>query len=145
MDYDAYFEFYNYRDDPYKEGNTGKPDSALKFVAEVVKKEPKLKYAPAIAYGTFCALLETDPQKAFDYGKLAIETPTYEEAAYSRIAMAIDIYSTRMKLPIDIYQLGLKATQLEIDNIFYPETQSTWRIYKTQAGFFGNPISGTKL
>ncbi|HMF71249.1 MAG TPA: hypothetical protein VK616_07220 [Flavitalea sp.] len=89
-----------------------------------------------MAYGTFCALLETDPRKAYDYGKLAIETPPYKEAAYSRISMAIDIYSAKRKLPIDIYQLGLKATQLEIDNIFYPETQGTWRIYKMQAGFY---------
>lgn len=99
-----------------------KSDSALlAMIDNIVRKEPRLKYAPHIAFHTIAALLKTDLQKAYAYGKAAIVTPTYEEPVYHIISEAIMWYSTKLKLPVEIYRLCAQAYQAEIDNTFYPE------------------------
>jgi thiol-disulfide isomerase/thioredoxin len=52
----------SYLGDPNKTYDFGKPDSALLLIDEVVKKEPKLKYAPSIA-SHLCFLTENRPTK----------------------------------------------------------------------------------
>lgn len=97
-------------------GDLGKPDSALLLINEIVKKEPKLKYAPSIAFKTFSFLLITNPHKAYEYGKIALVTPTYEDPPYGLMIGAIDWYSKKLNLPAEIYELGAEAYQAKIDN-----------------------------
>jgi len=52
------FELYKYDGDPRKPGDLGKPDSALLFINEIVRNEPKLKYTPFIAFNTFSSLIK---------------------------------------------------------------------------------------
>jgi thiol-disulfide isomerase/thioredoxin len=115
----------------------GKPDSALLVIDEWVKKEPNLKYAPQIARYTFSCLLETDAHKAYEYGKMAIKTPSYSgEPPYNVIIYLIEWYSSKLKLPAEIYELGADAYQVEIDQIVYPELVNMSRIYKGMAEMY---------
>lgn len=59
-----------------------KSDSVLRLVDKFVKMEPKVKYAPCVASQTFYALLKTNPHKAYEFGKMAMATPTYQDPAY---------------------------------------------------------------
>ncbi len=102
------------KDDP------GKPDSALLAINEIVRKEPGLKYAPSISFYTFSALLKTDPYKAYEYGKLMLGTSTYDDPHYHLIWGPVNLYSNKLNLPEEIYQLGAEAYQKRIDA--YPES-----------------------
>lgn len=121
LDREASFDLMEYNEDPYKPGDLGNPGGMLLKINEIVEKEPGLKYAPIIAYNTFSSLLKTDMKKAYEYGKMAIITPTYEDPAYSFIISAITRYSDQLTIPPGIYRLGAEAYQAEIDNYPYPE------------------------
>jgi thiol-disulfide isomerase/thioredoxin len=95
LDDSLYYELQNYADDPYKPGDLGKPDSALLVIKEIIRNEPKLEYAPHIAYQTFSSLLKTDPHKAYEYGKVVLVTPTYEDPACDVIKGAVIWYSDK--------------------------------------------------
>jgi thiol-disulfide isomerase/thioredoxin len=102
---------------PYNGRNyLGFPDSTLMVIDEMVKKEPKLKYAPTIAYYTFLSLLLTDPHKAYEYGKQVIVTPTYEPPAYESILRNVREDVLKLTPPKEIYLLGAACYQAEIDN-----------------------------
>ena len=135
LDEDAYYELYNYIGDP-RTGDPGRPDSALLFIDEVVRKEPKLKYAPRMLTGTFSLLLKTNPQKAFEYGKVAMVTSTYEDPNYEAIIGGIEFYSGKMNLPVKIYQLGAEACQAQIDHIPYPELINLAKYYNKMAAWY---------
>lgn len=122
--------------DSEKPGDLGKPDSALLVINEIIRNEPRLKYAPRIAFYTFSALLKTNPHKAYEYGKVAIVTPTYEEPAYDAIIGAIKWYSDKVNLPADIYHLGAEAYQEEIDQIPYPEIVNIAKLYNRMAEWY---------
>ncbi|HVT84588.1 MAG TPA: TlpA disulfide reductase family protein [Chitinophagaceae bacterium] len=109
------YELNEYEGDPYKPGDLGKPDSALLIINEMIRKEPMLKYAPLIANHTFSALLKTDPHKAYEYGKVVLETTTYDDPPYSLITGSIEWYSNKLKLPVEIYELGAEAYRDKID------------------------------
>jgi len=109
-----------YTGDHYKEDYIGKPDSALLVISDIIKREPKLQYAPSIAFYTFSALLKTDPHKAYEYGKVVIVTPTYEDPPYHLIWGAIEWYSDKLSLSTEIYKLGAETYQKRINA--YPET-----------------------
>ena len=130
------YELMVYRGNPSKEGDRGKPDSALLLINEILKKEPKLKYAPRISSHTFAALLKTNPHKAYEYGKVAIVTPTYEDPNYHLIYCAIELYSDTLNLPAEIYQLGAEAYQAEIDHRPYPDMADIARLYHKMAAFY---------
>ena len=98
----------------------GKPDSALLAINEIIRNEPGLKYAPLIAFYTFSALLKTDPHKAYEYGEALLVTSTYIDPPYNNIWFLIDLYSNKLNLPTEIYQLGAEAYQKRIDA--YPES-----------------------
>lgn len=119
--------------DAYKQDYYGKPDSALLLINEMVRNEPKLKYAPHIASHTFSSLLKTNPDKAYEFGKVAIVTPTYEEPAYHLIIENIKWYSDKFNLPPKIYQLGAEAYQEKIDQIPYPEIINMFNHYNKMA------------
>jgi thiol-disulfide isomerase/thioredoxin len=126
-----------------KPGDLGKPDSGLSVIDEIVRKEPRLKYAPHVAFHTFSFLLITDPHKAFGYGKAVLSTTTYEPPSYDAITGSIKSYSDILDLPAEIYELGAKAYQVEIDQIPYPGVISLSRIYHKMAEWFG--IANCKL
>jgi hypothetical protein len=109
-----------YMGDSNKKYDLGKPDSALVLIDEIVKKEPKLKYAPVIAFHTFSSLLKTDPYKAYEYGKLMLVTPSYRGTDYDAIIYPIEWSekTTVLTLPSLIYELGAEAYQSKIDH--YP-------------------------
>ncbi|MBL7736427.1 MAG: redoxin domain-containing protein [Chitinophagaceae bacterium] len=136
QDEDAHFELFQYRDDPSKPGDIGKPYLALIMINKIVSGEPRLKYTPAIAYDTFSSLLKTNPKKAYEYGKAAIVTPTYEDPASDAIIGAIKTYSNKLNLPSEIYRLGAEACQRSIDQIPYPEIINMSIYYSTMAEWY---------
>ncbi|MFL5789398.1 MAG: TlpA family protein disulfide reductase [Flavisolibacter sp.] len=120
----------------YNMNDTDNPDSALLMINEIVKNEPKLKYAPFIASNTFNALLKTDPQRAYEYGKIAIVTPTYDSPPCDFIISKIKEYSNKLNLPSEIYELGAEAYQEEINQIHYPELVNLPRFYNNMAEMY---------
>lgn len=136
LDREVNLQLNMYVGNPEKPSDPGKPEWALLVINEFVNNEPKLKYAPVIAFHTFSSLLKTDPCKAYEYGKVAIVTTTYEEAAYDMIIAVIKIYSDKLILPAEIYQLGIEAYQAKIDQIVYPEIENTYRFYKQMAAWY---------
>ena len=136
LDKELNYEFIKYEGNYFKNGDFGKPDSVLLLVDKILKKEPALKYAPFIGSRTFAALLRTDPHKAYEYGKTAIVTPTYEEPVYSFIARDIEWYSSEIDLPAEIFRLGAEAYQAEIDQITYPELFNIAKKYDKVAEWY---------
>lgn len=125
-----------YDRDSFKPGSFDKPDSTLLMINEIIRKEPKLKYAPFIASHTFSSLLKTDPHKAYEYGKMAIVTPTYENPAYDNIIGQIEWYSDKLNIPAEIYELGAEAYQEEIDHFSYPELVDLSKLYYKMAEWY---------
>jgi len=122
---------------PYKQDYIGKPDSALLLINEMVKKEPKLKYADFTASHTFAALLKTDLQKAYEYGReLLAATSTYDDPPFYSIIGNIEWYSDKINLPVEIYQLAAETYQARIDRIPYPEIFNMPKHYKIMARWY---------
>jgi thiol-disulfide isomerase/thioredoxin len=136
LDDSTNYELMRYLGDPYKPGDLGKPDSILLVINEIIRNEPKLKYAPFIAFNTFSSLLKTNPHEAYKYGKVAIVTPTYEDPPYLHIINAIKYYSDKLNLPAEIYQLGAEAYQARIDQIPYPEIVDISKLYNKMAEWY---------
>lgn len=108
-----------YVGDPNKRHDLGEPDSALLLINKIVNKEPKLKFAPSIAFHTFSSLLKLDPKKAYEYGKQMLMTPSYRGTDYYNITYPIEWYAEKtnlLTLPAEIYELGAEAYQAKIDN-----------------------------
>jgi hypothetical protein len=97
----------------------GFPDSTLMVIDEMVKKEPKIKYAPTIAGYTFTALLLTDEHKAYGYGMQVLKTSTCEGPAYESIIDDIWNDSTHLTTSKEIYLLGAACYQAKIND--YPK------------------------
>ena len=125
-----------YLGDREKPGDPGKPDWALLVIEDLIFDEPQLKYTPVIAFHTFSSLLKTNLHKAYEYGKIAIVTTTYKEPAYDEILSAIELYSKKLKLPLEIYLLGAEAYQLQIDQIPYPEIINMAREFSNMANLY---------
>ncbi len=138
------FELMRYEGDPCLGGDRGKPDSAILMINEIVKNEPGLKYAPFIASCTFSSLLKTDPHKAYEYGKVAIVTSTYDEPPYDVIIGNIEWYSDKISLPAEIYQLGAEAYQMEIDHFPYPEIVDAFKYYNKMAEWYWRAGNNSK-
>ncbi|HEX6432059.1 MAG TPA: TlpA disulfide reductase family protein [Niastella sp.] len=136
LDQDAYYELLRFRHDPLHPEDLRDPDSVLLLINQIVEKEPGLKYAPRIAFHTFASLLKTDPQKAYEYGKAVIVTPSYEEPAYNQIRGAVRIYGDRLNLPPQIYHLGAEAYQTLIDHIAFPENGDVYKYYNNMATLY---------
>ena len=136
LDDSAREELNCYVGDAFKPGDLGKPDSALLVIDEIIRKEPKLKYTPSIAFHTFSSLLKTDPHKAYEYGKVVLVTSTYEEPACYSIIDVIKWYSDKLNFPAEIYQLGAEAYQVRIDQIPYPEIVDIFKLYHKMAEWY---------
>jgi thiol-disulfide isomerase/thioredoxin len=130
------YELMVYNANFYKPGDLGKPDSMLLMIREIVKNEPRLKYAPLMSYNTFAALLKTDPDSAYAYGKKVIVTTTFDQPAYYSITNAIEVYSEKLRLPAKIYELGAEAYKEEINQIPYPELVNMPKLYNNMAEMY---------
>jgi hypothetical protein len=130
------YDLMSYKESRVEPNDPGRPDLALLTIEEIIRKEPRLKYAPRIAMHTFDALLKTDPHKAYEYGKVAIVTPTYQQPAYDFIIGSIDWYSDKLKLPAEIYHLGAEAYQSQINDIVYPELVNLPKRYSKMAQWY---------
>lgn len=136
LDMEAYYELFRYRGKHENLGDIVKPDSALVMINKIVKNEPKLKYAPFIAYSTFASLLKTNLHKAYEYGKVVLVTSTYEEPNCYAIIDPITLYSDKLNLSAEIYQLGAEACQTRIEQIPYPELVNIPKLYNKMAVWY---------
>jgi thiol-disulfide isomerase/thioredoxin len=115
--------------------DSGKSDSlVLSKVTEIVRREPELKYTPDIAAFTFNLLLKTDPEKAYEYGKMLLVTPTYRIPPYYVIFNNIKSCPEELKLPPKIYELGIQAYQARID--FAAKTVDLPKVYHIMADWY---------
>jgi thiol-disulfide isomerase/thioredoxin len=144
LDRKVYNEVSDFLGDPRNPNDFGKPDSVLLVINELVRKEPKLKYAPSVAFNTFSALLKTNLQKAYEYGKEVLVTTTYEGPACYAIIDAIHAYSSKLNLPEEIYELGAEAYQGRIDQIVYPEITDVPTLYMMMAQWYSRANNKSK-
>ena len=114
----------------------GFPDSTLMVIDEMVKKEPKLKYAPTIAKYTFSALLLSDPPRAYEYGKQVMVTPSYEGPAYESIIADIQNDSRHLTPPKEIYLLGAACYQAKIDQFAHYSIYELATYYHEMADWY---------
>ncbi|MEO5595088.1 MAG: TlpA disulfide reductase family protein [Chitinophagaceae bacterium] len=136
MGKDVYYDLLNYTKSPNWAGSLEKPDSLLFAVAEILKKEPKLKYAPSITALTFAALLKTNMHGAYEYGMQGLTTTFYDETPSRFIIGGIELYKDSLQLTQEIYQLGAEACQVEINQTFYPEITNISSLYSKMAGLY---------
>jgi thiol-disulfide isomerase/thioredoxin len=129
-------ELMKYRENDFKKDSIGKPVLAILAIDKIVKKEPRLKYAPLIAYNTFTSLLKTNQHKAYEYGKVVLVTSTYEDPADFVIYDAIHYFSDRLKLSEEIYKLGAEAHQMHIDKFPYPQLMNLPKHYSNMAELY---------
>jgi hypothetical protein len=116
----------------------GKPDSSLLLIDSIVAKEPKLKFAPLISFHTFSALLKTDREKAYEYGKQLLITPSYLGTDYNNIIQPIELYSEKtnlVTLSAKFYELGADAYQARIEHDSLSK-QSLPKIYMQMADWY---------
>jgi thiol-disulfide isomerase/thioredoxin len=135
LDREVSYELIRFRPDP-TQPHALRADSVLLAIKQIVEKEPDLKYTPIVAYYTFAALLNTDLQKAYEYGKVVLVTPTYEAPAWPQIRGAVKMYADKLNLPAEIYQLGAEAYQAEIDHIGFPEHVDLYKYYNNMASLY---------
>ena len=127
----------NYSGDHYKQDYIGKPDSALLMISEIIKAEPKLKYAHFIAHNTFAALLKTEPNKAYEYGMDALKAKSEEDDPDNYFIIDnVKYFSDKLNIPEKIYELGAIAFQFTIDQITYPENVSLYKYYYNMAEWY---------
>jgi thiol-disulfide isomerase/thioredoxin len=136
LDGETFYRLFPYRQSGEKPEDPGKTELTLVAINSILINEPRLKYAPRMAYQTFTALLKTNPQEAYKYGKAAIVTPTYEEPAFAAIISAITTYSENLQLPREIFILGAEAYQKQIDWIPYPENVDMHKYYSKMADWY---------
>ena len=135
MDLEVIYQVIDYVADLEKPGQIDKPDSTLIILNEIVSKQPNLKYAPVVAFHTFATLLKRDQQKAYEYGKQVLLATTYQEPACYAIIDPVKIYSERLNLSKEIYQLGAEAYRVRITQFRYPELVDMAKIYDRMAYF----------
>lgn len=145
LDVEAYYEACKYIFDMKNPEAPGKPDSILWVMDQIVRKEPRLKYAHSVAYQTFASLLKTDPPKAYAYGKQLMISPNYkEQVAYGAISDVIKTYTGQLNIPPEIYQLGAEAIQAIIDRYPYPEILDLHKDYSRMADWYARANNKTK-
>jgi thiol-disulfide isomerase/thioredoxin len=136
LDDSLHYDLAGYIGDIETADNPRKWDSLLLMIDQMVRDEPKLRYAPRIAFYTFASLLRTDLRRAYEYGRELMVTSTYEDPDYANIFGPITLFSTKLKLPPEIYQLGAEAYQGKIDRVVYPELVNIPKLYDQMADFY---------
>ena len=94
--------------EPY---DIGKLDSIFFYIKNYLKDEPMLEYAPNTFYNTFFALLKTNSDTAYEYGKkvLEIHTNNYYDYDIYDILNAVEACSDKINLPSKIYDLCIQS------------------------------------
>ena len=144
LDDSLFNELSNYRGDyrikPWKKP---RPESALLAIKKIIKSDSTLTYSPRIAYYTFWFLLRTNQRKALEYGRIALVSFDYDdEPEYDVIVNVISnsnqstIYSNKLTISPEIYQLGAEAYQVKIDHIHYPEIIDMFKYYHKMAEWY---------
>jgi len=119
------------------EMDPGMPDSALSIIKKAVQNEPRLKYLPSITFNTLYSLIKIDLIKAYEYGESVLSATKYtEEPPAFSIINAIELSSYRYKLTADIYELGAKAYQVDINQFPYPELANIPKYYHSMAWWY---------
>lgn len=126
----------DFKADQFKPGSVDQVDSILFTINEMVKNEPRLKYAPYMAYNTFRYLLLTDIDKAYQYGKEVLKNPSYTDPSYFAIIQNIHFFHDKINFPAKIYELGAEAYQVEIDQVVFPELVNVANMYKNMANMY---------
>ena len=121
MDQELYFNLATYRPDPLQLADVGKPDSTLIVINAWVRKEPKLNFSPNVVYNTMASLLALDPERAYTYAQAALQQSRFHEPPYDYLLGAINVYSSKVKLPPKIYSLAAEIKQMQLDHSPYPE------------------------
>jgi thiol-disulfide isomerase/thioredoxin len=134
----------DYKADQFKPGSVDQPDSILFVINEIVKKEPRLKYAPFIADNTFRYLLLTDVNKAYNYGKEVLKNRSYTEPSYFAIIQNINFFHDKITFPAKIYELGAEALQVEVDQVVYPEFVNVANMYNRMAAMYAKANNKVK-
>jgi thiol-disulfide isomerase/thioredoxin len=129
-------ELMAFKPDFFKPNDLGKPDSSLAMINRMLAIEPRLKYALLTAHNTFAALLKTNQEKAYEYGKVAITTAVYGEPSYEAVIGGIETLSDKLTLTPKIYSLGAKAAQAEIDAVIYPHLVNMPKRYSRMADWY---------
>lgn len=93
----------------------GFTDSILVVVDEMVKNDPRLKYAPWVSSSTFSALLITDPHKACEFGKQAMAVPHNGWPASLSIIDDIRFGLRNLTMPKEVYLFGAECYQVKIE------------------------------
>jgi thiol-disulfide isomerase/thioredoxin len=122
---EVYYALLKYKD------KAGEPDSVLQTIGEIIEKEPKLRYATQVVTHTFNALLQTDPHKAYAYGKEYLSAPSPD---YLMIYGNVRDFAGQQNLPAELYHLAAEAYQLEIDHYAY--SLDVPRLYRSMAGMY---------
>ena len=123
-------------DENGKPDYSGKPDSLLAMIAGLLRKEPRLAYAPSVAWAKFVSLLKTNPHQAYEFGKRALVDSAYGQPPFAEIKNAVYFYSDKLQLSPEIYELGAEACQEDIDRFPYPEIYDLHKRYHLMAGFY---------
>ncbi|MBS1579263.1 MAG: TlpA family protein disulfide reductase [Bacteroidetes bacterium] len=124
----------------FNKNDTGSPHKALKLIAQVTAREPKLKYAPFIGYQTLNFLLKTNISKAYEFGKFLLTSPPPygDEFNYNGVINPIEtfIYKFHIPLPSNVYELGANAYQMKIDDFPYPDIVNIPKYYHQMAAMY---------
>jgi thiol-disulfide isomerase/thioredoxin len=135
LDAIVYAKVRNYRGNYSNLNDFGFPDSVLMVIDPMVKKEPKLKYAPLTADYTFAALLMKDPHKAYEFGKEALASH-YRWWANRSIISNIRDDSRKLKTPAEICLLGAECMQAKIDRYPYYTNSDMAKEYQEMAEWY---------
>ena len=117
-------------------GSQDKPDSLLMAVAEHVKAEPLLAYAPMVASHTISALFKTDMHKAAEYIRLGLTSDFFGKQPCYVFMDAIESYEDSIPLTREIFSAGTQACQASIDHLVYPELVPVYKMYVLMASWY---------
>lgn len=121
------------------------PDSVLLVINEMVRNIPSLKFLPVFVTFTFPALLQTNPQKAYDFAREVMATHTHVDEPLSlSLVYYIEENSDKLQLPENIYRLGAECCQAFIDKDPYPEFGFVSSTYKRMANLYRHAGDLTK-
>ena len=123
-----------------------KRDSGMLLIDEWAKTIPLIKFTPRIAYQLFFNLLNNDIPKACVYGRKVLETSTYDAPAAMMIRGAIENAAEKIKLPPEVYQLGIDAIKVQINDILscFPELKNVSKHYYKMSEWYWHLANRSK-
>ena len=120
LDQEVQYKLAKYRANPLKPDDIGLPDSSLFVLNQIIQGQPSLKFMPHTSAYTFSALLRVNSNRALEFGLAMLEASNYENDLNIIVVGNIKTFSKAGNLTPELYQLGVKAYETEIE--YYPET-----------------------